>query len=293
MPTRPGHVPLALAAIAVLAAAIAWVLTRTPRPDAVSPPPEAAREALPAPESASAPATPESDLSGIPHTKLPLRLLGTVVSDDPAQSLATVDDLERSLHEVMKEGHHFEGRPNVTVARIERARILIDNEGVREQLAIAHRVPPEAAAVTPEEREYRRDLSRRLRALTDAGENYPEVLGEGERGGLLAEGEVSPVYEDGMMVGVQFEDIREGGFYDQLGLRNGDVVTDINGVSLADPAAAAKVMAEFVASPEISLEVERGADRAPETIRVDTESLEKAVERYNPQPQTGSESEPE
>ena len=48
---------------------------------------------------------------------------------------------------------------------------------------------------------------------------------------------MSAVYEDGEMVGVQIDGIRDGGLYDRIGLRNGDVVTEINGVSLADPGA--------------------------------------------------------
>ncbi len=279
---NPRRILLALAALVLLAVVVAWAVARPPQPTR-----EIARE-LPepaAPPAASPPPEPLAeapDDSGIPHTKLPLRLLGTVVSEDPALSLATVEDTERSLHEVMKQGQRFEGRPKVQVASIERARILIDNDGVREQLALAHEVPPEAAAVSPEEREHRRDVARRLRALTDAGKNYRDVLGEGERGGLLAEGDVSPVYEDGEMVGVQFDGIREGGVYDRIGLRNGDVVTEINGVSLGDPAAAAKVIAELVASPKLSIAVERGADGKAETLDVSTDSLIAQIDQLQP-----------
>jgi type II secretion system protein C len=244
---------------------------------------EIAREVPPPPApSAATPAIPQADATGIPHTKLPLELLGTVVSEDPARSLATIRDIERVAHEVMKEGQEFAGRPDVSVARIERTRILIDNEGVREQLALAHRAPAEAANLSPEEREYRRDLARRLRELTDAGTNYRDVLGEGERGGLLAEGEVSPVYEDGEMVGVQFDAIREGGLYDRIGLRNGDVVTEINGVWLGDPAAPSRVAGEFVTAPELSLAVERG-DGSAATIVVPTGPFEKALQGLDPQ----------
>ena len=279
----PRRTLLALSAFLVLAIALAWVLGRRPGPEVASRPPQAvAGSTTPLPAEA-APAIPEPDSSGIPHTKLPLRLLGTVVSEKPDRSLATVEDVERSLHEVMRQGQPFEGRPEVRIAAIERARILIDNDGVREQLAIVHRVP-EAAAVTPEEREHRRDVSRRLRALTDAGTSYRDLLGRGQREGLLAEGNVSAVYEDGEMVGVQVDDIRDGGFYDQLGLRNGDVVTEINGVSLADPAAAAKVIEEFVGAPQLSIAVERGADGAPETLVVDTPPLRSTVGALEPPP---------
>jgi general secretion pathway protein C len=280
----PRRTLLALTACLALALAFAWALGRRPGQEAAPKPPAAAR-ALPdvaTPPPVAAPALPERDAAAIPHTKLPLRLLATVVSENPALSLATVDDVERSVHGVMNEGERFEGRPDVQIARIERARILIDNDGVREQLVIEQRAEPEAAAVSPEEREYRRDLSRRLRELTDAGTNYRDVLGDGQREGLLAEGDVNAVYEDGKMVGVQFDSIREGGFYDQIGLQNGDVVTEINGVSVSDPAAMVKVIGEFVGADELNIAVERGG--AAQTLVVATPPLRKTAEGLTPPP---------
>jgi type II secretion system protein C len=218
----------------------------------------AARElpdvAAPAP-AAGPPAVPEraEDDAAIPQTKLPFHLLATVVSEKPALSLATVEDIERSSTEVMNEGERFEGRPKVQIARIERARILIDNDGMREQLAITHSAAPEAAVVSPEPHE-----------------------------GLLGEGDASAVYEDGKMVGVQLDSIREGGFYDQIGLKNGDVVTEINGVSVSDPAAMVKVIGEFVGSDALSIAVER--DGAPETLVVSAPPLAKADEGLAPPP---------
>lgn len=271
----------------LLAAAIAWALARRHAPDADAPATGAAAPLVagdvaagPPPGAVAAPpdaagAPPED--SRVPHTRLPLRLLATVVHKKPSLSLATIEDVERTTHAVMNAGQSFEGRPSVRIARIERARVLLDNDGVREQLVI---VPgsglPDSAQteLTPEEREHRRDLSQRLRALTEAGTDY---RGPGERGGLLAEGDVSGVYEDGELIGVQLEGIREGGVYDRFGLRNGDVVTGINGISLADSAAAAKVMAQFVASDELNVSVERG-DGSLATLQISTEDFKTAVE---------------
>lgn len=277
---------LALSACLAVGAALAFALSRRPAPvgeaqTAPAPAPQA-EVSTPPPTAAEPVAQPPPDRSGIPHTRLPLRLLATVVRENRALSLATIEDLERTSHEVMSEGQAFEGYPKARIAGIERARILIDNDGVREQLVIVPGASPEVAEITPEQREYRRDLARRLRALTDAGTNYRDVLGPGERGGLLAEGDVSAVYEDGEIVGVQFDEIREGGFYDQIGLRNGDVVTEINGVPLGDPAAAAKVLGEFVSSDELSIAVERGGDGSQETLVVSTPPLRTVVEGFGP-----------
>lgn len=281
----PRRILLTLSAFLLLALVLAWALRRRPGPEA-APPAQTAREvpdvatAPPAP-SVPAPAVRERALADLPHTKLPLRLLATVVNENPALSLATIDDVERSAKDVMNEGQRFDGRPNVQIARIERARILIDNDGVREQLVIVHHAAPEAAPVSAEEREHRRDLSRRLRELTDAGTNYRDVLGDEKREGLLAEGDVSAVYEDGKMVGVQFDGIREGGFYDQIGLRNGDVVTEINGVALSDPDAMVKVVGQFVGADELDIAV-RGADGTPQTLKVSTPPLRTTVEGFEP-----------
>lgn len=276
---------LALAGCLLLAAALTWVVARRPArladTDAM---PEIARPAAdepprPAVSAAPPPAPEQAARAEIPRTTLPLRLLATLVREDPALSLATLVDLEKTAHQVMSEGETLPGRPTVRVASIERERILLDHDGVREQLPLfrGEGGPLEAGyEPTPEQREQRRDLSRRIRELTDAGTNYRDVLGSAQRGGLLAEGDVSVAYQDGEMIGIQIDGIRDGGVYDRIGLRNGDVVKDINGVSLADPAAMAGVLAQVVTSSKLVFSVE-GSDGTPRTLTFPTGQFQELV----------------
>jgi len=271
---------LAFAACGVVAGVFVFVLTRSPAPEREARTTPSLALPVPAHEEAVVPAEaalPAHDVPGIPWTELPLRLLATVVNEEASLSLATIEDVERAARAVMSEGQSLQGRPSVRIAKIERARVLLDHDGVLEQLVI---VPAETASadpveleITPEERERRRDLARRLRELTDAG----DAPRPGARGGLLAEGDVSAVYgEDGEMVGVYFDGIRAGGVYDRLGLRNGDVVTEINGVSLGDPTAAAQVLAQLASADELVVSLDRAG--SPETLRILTEAFENAVE---------------
>jgi general secretion pathway protein C len=259
------RVLLAITACLLVAFGLARMIERSARTPSgapvPAPPPAAAGAAAPEAAPAAPPPAPAAAArpADIPHTQLPLRLLATVVADDPSLSLATVADEERGAHAVMGEGQQFGGRPYVVLAAIERGRVLIDNHGVREQLVLVHggaepAVSSEVREITPEEREFRRGLARRLRELTDAGE---EALGPGERGGLLAEGDVSAAYQDGELVGVQIDGVRAGGLYDRIGLRSGDVVTDIGGVSLADPDAMVKVLEQAFTSERLQLTVDR------------------------------------
>jgi general secretion pathway protein C len=274
----------------LLAVAMAWVLGRQTPPGGGARAPRAPTAPVveqAAPQVAASPdaSGPSPDPSDVPHTRLPLRLLATVVREDPSLSLATVVDVDLST-QVLSEGERFAAHPDARIARIERARILIDNAGVREQLAIETGLR-HSASLTPEQRERRRERARRLRALSDAGTKYREVLGEGERGGLLAEGDVSAVYEDGEIVGVQFDGIRPGGLYEKIGLRNGDVVTGINGVSLGDADAAAQVIGQVATADQLSVVVRRG-DGAQETLVIPTPELRTSLLSFDlPSADTG------
>jgi type II secretion system protein C len=225
---------------------------------------------------APARSAPEPEEASLPYTKLPLRLVATVVRENPALSLATVEDLERTAHQVMSEGQSFDAHPKATLVSIERGRVILDNDGVREQLVLDHsdRAPLDVAAyeITPEQRAYRRDLARRLRDITDAGEDY---LGRGERTGLLAEGDVSPFYEGDELVGVRIDNVRPDGLYDRYGIRNGDVVTSINGIPLGSPTAAAEVLSEVALSDVLEVEVlPAEGNGPPEVFEVPTEALQ-------------------
>lgn len=271
---RAGRVALvAMAAAALLALVVLVVLGVVPgsRPaegpvadSRAAPPPAGER---PAP-SRFAPAAERSDL---PHTKLPLRLVATVVRENRKLSLATVEDRERGGHEVMGEGQSFRNHVAARLVSIERGRVLIDNAGVHEQLVIDRSARlPDAAANAPSEHAvaYRRDLAQRLRELTDAGSDYRE-LRPTQGTGLFEEGDVRPVYEDGELIGVELDGLRAGGVYDQAGLRDGDLVTSVNGVSLGEPTAAAQVLAQLAVSDELSVAVERD-DGSEELLSIPT-----------------------
>jgi general secretion pathway protein C len=270
---RARLVAIAAAAFAGLIALLAWPRGDAPAPGADAP----AVSAAPSPPDVPfATRTAGSAACDLPHTQLPLRLVATVVRERRSLSLATVVDTQAGGHEVLSEGGILRHHPRVKLAAIERGRVLLDNDGTREQLLLERSVASGAgSAPDPEEIAYRRDLSRRLRTLTDAGTEYRE-LGTQRRSGLLLEGDVRPVFEGGELVGVQLDALREGGVYDQVGLRNGDIVTAVNGVPLGEPTAAARVMAELAVSDQLEVRVERN-DGTEEVLSVPTAEFTEAV----------------
>jgi type II secretion system protein C len=269
----------ALAALGLLCLAVGWLLARYASDPGPAPPPAAA--VLPerpapvaeAPEATPAPAA-EPAPAPIPLTALPLRLLGTTVDTDPRRSLAAIEDLEAASYQVMNEGDGFRHREQVLLVHIDVDHVLLDNAGRLEKLpldpAIAAALEggqPPGYRLSGQAREERRRLAERLRELQETGGG-----GVTSRGGLLAEGEALPVYQDGEMVGIQLEAIRPGGFYDELGLRDGDLVLSVNGVPFGGPTATAELLAELTTSRTLELDVQRG-DGSQVSIPVPTQRV--------------------
>ncbi|HVN37667.1 MAG TPA: type II secretion system protein N [Myxococcota bacterium] len=254
----------ALLTLALLATLVAWALASAPGAD-LSADPDSVDVAAPPPAVLSRPPPPpaeEGDDPDAPETKLPLHLLATVVRENHALSLATIMDTERDTNEVLREGEHFEVHPEARIVRIERARVLIDRAGVREQLVITHREPSALGA--------RETAEAPAKPLEESGKQarVPAPVLEHALGpGAQPEGDVSTVFENGKILGLRFDAIPAGGVYERIGLRNGDVVTDINGIPLADPSATAMVLAKFASAAVLDLWVRHG-DGSRETLRV-------------------------
>ena len=109
-----------------------------------------------------------------------------------------------------------------------------------------------AEVAPPEEIERRRAIAMRIRERIAAGPNAvaPPVVG----GGVLAEGDPHPVYEEnGQLRGVELQNVEPDGLYARLGLREGDVVQSVNGVEIADSGA---LLQEIVAADTLDVAVE-------------------------------------
>ncbi|MBW2287983.1 MAG: hypothetical protein JRG80_22375 [Deltaproteobacteria bacterium] len=124
---------------------------RDPWPPIVPPPLEPAPEA-PAPPYANTlslaappaiepnqPAPPEDAAEvedTVPTTSLALRLLATMVQEEPSRSLARVADAQLPNAQMMLQGQVFEGRPHVTLVAIESDSVLLANYGTLERLPL-------------------------------------------------------------------------------------------------------------------------------------------------------------
>lgn len=208
-------------------------------------------------------AAPIAEEESYEETKLPLRLLGTVASEDPRLAKAAVEDLETRVHQVVRVGDRLKDRAEVL--RIERRRIVLQNGPRREELALSEdegSTPRPVASRAPA-RPARRTVTPARSALDiqRLGENRFALPREDvdsvadNPAALFSQARILPKYEEGEMVGVQLNAIKPGSLFEQIGIQNGDVITELNGIRVTGQQESAEVLRELSQAGQFNVTV--------------------------------------
>jgi general secretion pathway protein C len=212
-----------------------------------------------------APQMPEESLEDLEATKLPLKLLGTVAGGTD-QSWAAVLDTETGQHMVVRVDDLLKERAKVL--RIDRRRIVLQNGARREELALEGDVTQPVARATPTAgrgiaRPRRNpaggaELESRIRRLAENRFSVNrEDVAEAARNpaNLFSQARILPRYEAGSMVGVQVNAIQPGSLLEEIGLQNGDTISEVNGVRISSPEDSTSVLRELSEATQFTVVV--------------------------------------
>ncbi len=206
----------------------------------------------------------EEDLEA---TKLPLKLLGTVAGRGD-QSWAAVLDTETGQHVVVQVDDLLKDRAQVL--RIERRRIVLQNGGKREELALegedgsgvtqrtAQATPTAGRGIARPRRSPGEAVDARIRRLAEnrfsvAREDVEEAARNPAN--LFSQARILPKYEAGAMVGVQVNAIQPGSLLEDIGLQNGDTISEVNGVRISSPEDSTSVLRELSQASQFTVVV--------------------------------------
>jgi general secretion pathway protein C len=212
----------------------------------------------------SAVALPDEIADNLEKTRLPLTLLGTAASTDPHLAWAAVEDKEK--RETLVVGVGYEIRDNASVQRIERRRLVLLENGSPRELTLDEDESgkpgrPQPPSLPRLARTRRAAPEPRVRQLSDNRFAVPRDDAEAalrNPANLFSQARILPKYADGQMVGVQINAIKSGSLFEQLGLKNGDVITELNGIAIDSPEASAKLLQEFTQANSLDLVLEDG-----------------------------------
>jgi len=226
------------------------------------------------------------DLQDLEATQLPLTLLGTASSSDPRLAWAAIQDRDQRTTLILGIGGAIQDK--ATVVRIDRKRVVLLESGVHRELALEEEpITPQLASatapapMTPAQRknqaitrtEQRRAAraQRLAEAANNAGTDSFQVPQQDIQAAianpaeLFSQARILPKYEEGQMKGVQISQIKPGSLFEQMGIQDGDTITQINGVAIDGPEQSPLVLNELGSGKPLTVTA-IGADGNPRTF---------------------------
>ena len=210
----------------------------------------------------------EEDLEA---TRLPLRLVGTAASIDPARSWAAVEDEKSRETLVVRVTDDLLGKASVML--IERRRLVLSENGVLRELILeentiaASRAPTRPPAASARANRRRSSRNRGIQATAKRVERLSESRFSVSRSAvnemarnpaeIFSQARIQPKYEDGEMVGLQISAIKSGSLFEQLGIENGETITEVNGIAIDGPEQSPKILQEFSRGGALTVNVKK------------------------------------
>jgi general secretion pathway protein C len=204
-----------------------------------------------------------------PDTQLSLELRGTVAASDETRALAIIAErggAERvyfigdavpggaTLHAV-----HFDRVLLRRAGRLEALRLpRSDDPALQRRSAAAARAAPPPPAAMPA----------RVASVQDVVQQSGAALTEIIR--------PQPVFKDGRQQGYRVYPGRQRQQFAQLGLRPGDLITQINGMALDDPARGMEIFRGLADATSVTVTVDRNGEI--EMITLDTAALQRQLQ---------------
>ena len=205
---------------------------------------------------------------GARETRLNLKLRGVVASSEEGLGFAIIE--QNSQQDIYAVEDKLPVQGNVTLAKVMRGRVVLDNGGTYELLELFDdsELNAQAAALpapAPEESS--------PTAIDRSGDASASAVAQGYRERLyenpqsLAEVvSVSAVRENGQLLGYRIAPGKEREQFELLGFQPGDLVTSVNGIALDDPANTLSLYQAMRSASEAVFELQR--DGTPVTVSV-------------------------
>jgi len=217
-------------------------------------------------------AAPVTQMTEAPDTRLNLKLHGLLASSDPIAARAIIAD-GKGVEEAYAVDQQLPG--NAVLREIYADRVILEHRGRLETL----RLPKDEIVSAKVSRTAAQKTSQaRGRNTRQAGTAENAALLRQYRDALISEPQTlmnlvnaSPVTDKstGRLKGYRIRPGRDRQLLGRFGLKSGDIVTGVNGVTLDNPIKALEIMRDLSTADSVALDVERNGVRESFAFQVE------------------------
>jgi len=203
----------------------------------------------------------EQNIELAPPTKLNLKLKGLFFSNNKKNARAIIADAKQK-EDSYAVGDDVPG--GAKVHDILKTKVILERDGKLETLELPRDIPLTSAANANQNinRRSSRNNVRAPRIDSSKGDNgellkqYRDALVSNPQSvmGLIS---ARPYSKDGRLVGYRIKPGKDRHLLRRFGLRSGDVVTAVNGVSMNNPIKALEVLRDLSTATSLSVDIER------------------------------------
>ncbi len=197
--------------------------------------------------------------------------------DDPQENAVIIEDRVESLRYVLRTGDTLPSRPEARLIRIDRGAVEVRAGGAASTLRLESGAPPLGQRLTLADSHHGKSLLQ----LAEEGSQLEGMMtqwrnvGLRDRAQLLQQAWLTADYAaapgaNASMTGLRVRKLIEGSFWQQLGLQEGDLLEEINGVRVDSMDAWQQVIQIAQNDLDITITVDRAAHKhsyRTETIR--------------------------
>ena len=215
---------------------------------------------------------------GAPETRLPLVLRGVVASTEAGLGQAVIE--HRNTQDLYQVSDELPVNGKVTLAKVMPTLVVLDNGGRYELLRLFEqtRLSRQAESIAGSRARRQQVEAATAQAATDQDEDdvseqgpamnaAPSELAARYRDQLYSDPEsladvvrVTAVRQEGSLRGYRLRPGKAAAEFSALGFKTGDIVTAVNGLSLADPANTVRLYQTMRSAQAASFELEREGD---------------------------------
>ena len=147
--------------------------------------------------------------------------------------------LDKEKNETLVVGIGDQIKNGAEVVRIERRRVVMTENGAPRELTFGDEGGSRAARSRPVDRAARPPRApARSRGNPSPPKPRETIDKRCATRKLFSQARILPKYDKGQMVGVQVNAIKPGSLFEQIGIQNGDMITEFNGIEIDGPSRA-------------------------------------------------------
>lgn len=201
-------------------------------------------------------------------TTLNIELLGIIDTGDPTTALATIQEKGYTIADIYRAEDRIIGQEQAIVYAVEDTKVVLNNNGVKECLDLnsvrnsqatasstaSNSAAPAAPGPAVPEQDGGGDAAQCPSGTVSMEAAYvEESLGPGFSK-ILEAGRLVPFHRDNQMVGFKLIGVKGGTLWSRANLASGDVITAVNGQSMAQPEKGFAVYESLQAEKQIRVE---------------------------------------